>query len=257
MKKNNFKSFDEILRTHLDKLDREGEHHNDCWYASECGFCKRKQVLRRIGLETSNISQYRFRFLGQDGNACHGWREEAAKKMGVVILSEEPLIDKKLQWRGRPDLLIELNGSPVMLDIKSQRSEAFWRRKKKPDGEKVEIYQQLQLASYIYFFNKNYSDILIKYGFPKGTKVKEGRIYFVDRGGGVREEYIFNFKKKIYQEVINELKILNKHWKDKVVPEIESKTWLCNYCPFQSLCQEIGKDKVEFPPANLVKKIKN
>lgn len=246
MKTKIYSSFDEVMRTFLDKQDNEHTHENEAWYASELGFCKRKQVFRRMGIKVSNPTQWRIRFVARDGTALHEWREDAAKKQGVVILSEKRLVDKKTGWRGRPDLLVALDGKPVMLDIKTQRSEAFFRRNRLPVDQRISLYHKMQLGSYIYFLNKNYPDIVEKFGFPKGTKVKEGRIYFVDRGGGIREEYVINFDKKIFKLITQELKSLNTFWDSKVIPPVEEKTWLCRFCPFQTQCSKVGGQSITF-----------
>lgn len=243
MKIKNFKSFDEVLRAFLDERD-QSNHQNDYWWASELGSCKRKQFFRRLELIPTETKEYRIQFLGGDGSACHGWREEAAKKMGAVIESEGKIVDDDLKWRGRFDLLLVLNNKPVILDIKSQRSEAFFYRNKRSPAKKIDGAQKLQLASYIYFFNKHHSKTLEEFGFPKGTLVKEGRIYFVDRGSGERDEYVFKFKKKMFDKVVNELESLNQHWESKTIPQIE-KSWLCRYCPYKSICKKVdGQEKL-------------
>ncbi|MCK4307306.1 PD-(D/E)XK nuclease family protein [candidate division WOR-3 bacterium] len=206
---------------------------NDWWHASSLGLCMRKHYFRRMGLSVSNPTPYRIRFVAQDGNAGHAWREKAAKSMGVLIACEERLRDKKLKYSGRFDLLIELQGEKVLIDIKTQRPEAFFRRSRKSKGEQVENFQKQQLASYVYFAKKKWPDL------------KEARIYYVDRGGGVREEFSFLFKKERFKKVTDELKTLNKYWEKKKIPPVD-KTWLCKFCNYKDVCKKVEKSKLNF-----------
>ena len=235
----NYKSLDEILRGYIDNEDIEHKKtvDNDKWFASELGMCKRKVIFRRLGLEPTDEMLYRIRFVGRDGTAGHEWRQEGVKKMGALIASELRLADEGLSYRGRLDLIVRLNDKPVLIDIKTQRSEAFFRRAKKPADQKIEEFQKMQLSSYVYFFNKNYSELLQDFGFPVGTKVEESRIYYVDRGGGCREEYIFHFKQDQFDKVTAELNELNKHWTDKTLPaKTKTSKWLCRFCPYKKIC---------------------
>lgn len=230
----NYKSFDEVLRHFLDRRDEEYRKLKDpdWWWASELGMCRRKQSLRRTGIPKTEEKEWRIRFVMQDGTALHNWREEAAGKMGILVAKELRLVDEKLRYKGRLDLIIKLGDKLSLIDIKTQRPEAFFRRSKKPESERVETYQKLQLASYTYFAKKDYPTL------------KESRIYFVDRGGGVREEFIFNFGKVWFDKVLSELNILNSHWDKGIFPEKTEKKWQCRYCDYKSICKEVEKNKL-------------
>jgi len=226
-----FSSLDEVLRTFLIEQDKEREKQidNDWWWASELGLCKRKQFLRRLGIEPSENKEYRLMFLAEDGKAMHNWREQAAEKMGVLLEKEGTLQDEKLRYKGRFDLIVKLNGRPVLIDIKTQRPEAFFRRAREKPGRRVKDFQKMQLASYVLFARKRYPDL------------KEARIYYVDRGGGVREEYSFKFKKGRFKAVLKELEELNKYWELQEFPPAQ-KGWLCRFCSFKTVCEKIDQD---------------
>lgn len=232
-----YKSFDEVLRAFLDKSDimfSKGRD-NDWWYASSLGTCKRQHFMRRMGLKKTNAQKFSLRFVGKDGTAGHEWREIAAKSMGVVIGAEERLIDEETRYRGKYDLLVKLNNKLVLVDIKTQRSEAFFYRKKKPLGEKVPLYQKFQLASYVYFAKRIYPEL------------EEARIYYVDRGSGEREEFIFKFDDEMFDLVLGELNYLNECWKKKIIPPaLEKKDWKCQFCDYKQVCREVDKNKLTF-----------
>ncbi len=230
-----YKSLDEILRAWIDKRqsDEKGKHSNDWWWASGLGMCRRKQFLRRLDIPVTEVKEYRISFLGEEGKAGHEWREKAVADMGVLVASEERLIDEVSRYRGRFDLLININNELVLVDIKTQRPEAFYRRAKLPVSQRVQWYQQMQLASYQYFASKKYPDI------------KESRIYYFDRGGGVREEYAFRFGPKMFKAVVDELKALNDDWANHIWPEIGTTAkWECKYCSWKSICKSVEKENL-------------
>jgi len=233
----NFKSFDEVLRAYIDKKSESDnkEHDNDWWYASELGFCQRKQFFRRLGLPVSDPKEYRLKFVAHEGKMSHQWREDAAKEMGVVVESEGSLIDPILKVRGRFDLLIKLTDHLSLVDIKTQRSEAFFRRAKKPEGEQVERFQKMQLACYVLILKKKYPEL------------NEARLYYYDRGGGVREEFVFTFSPEMFQEVESELNTMNTLWNQQVFPKIkEVPKWQCKYCPWAKICLKVEKSNLDF-----------
>ena len=228
-----FKSLDEVLCAYLEKENEESrsKHDNDYWYGSELGLCRRKQFLRRLGIKSTEKKEFRLMFLGEDGRAMHTWREEAVEKMGVLLAKEGRLQNDELRYKGRFDLIVKLNNKPVLIDIKTQRPEAFFRRSKSAPGNEVKEFQKMQLASYVLFAREQFPDL------------KEARIYYIDRGGGVREEYSFTFKKPRFQKVINELKELNKYWEAKKFPPIK-KNWLCRFCSFKTVCKKVEENNL-------------
>lgn len=234
---NIFKSFDEILRAFLDAKDKQEEkqHENDWWYASELGLCRRKHFFRRLNLQPTEEKEFRLRFTAEDGTALHNWREIAAGHMGVLVAKEERLVIPELRYKGKLDLIIILDGKKVLIDIKTERPEAFFRRAKQNEEEKkVKKFHKIQLASYYYFAKKT-----------KYPDLSEARIYYVDRGGGCREEYVVPITDELINEMLNELKILNKHWQEQSIPEIrEEDLWQCKRCSWRTICEKVEKDKL-------------
>lgn len=235
--KKTFKSFDEILKYYIEENSKKekGKHFHDAWYASGLGFCKRKQYFRRMGLEPTEPTEWRIRFLAEEGKAGHEWRERAAKEVGALIEAEGNLESKKYSYRGRFDLIVLINNKPVLVDIKTQRPEAFFYRKRLPKNKRVKDFQKMQLASYVLFAQKKYPNL------------KEARIHYADRGGGLREEYSFLFGKKMFDKVIKELKELNKYWEAKKFPPIKGvEPWQCKYCPYRSICKRVERENLNF-----------
>ncbi len=240
MKNQKLNSLDEVLRAYLTRRDKQRFKvtDNSWWWASELGQCQRRTFLRRGGV-ISKSKQWRIKFLGEQGKAIHGWVEDSVREMGRLVASEFRLKDKKLRYKGRGDVLLNFGTlkKPYLslIDVKTQRPEAFFRRSKLPDGQKVKDFQRKQLCSYFYFTKKKWKELIKTKKIDKAFKVsdlKDARIYYIDRGGGVREEFVFHFKKKDFDEVLAELDSLNNYWKKQILPPCKN-TWMCtDYCKF-------------------------
>lgn len=156
-----FDSLDKAVCTFLEessKIDK-GEHHNDWWWGSELGMCKRKQCLRRLDLPASNTKETRIMLIGKQGSLLHEWIEEVFGKLGMLVENEGKIVNESLRYRGRFDAIVKLKNGLSLIDIKSQRSEAFFKRKQRPEGQRVEEFQKLQLASYVLFARNKYPDL--------------------------------------------------------------------------------------------------
>lgn len=228
-----FFSIDQALIYYLKKKDKEigAKVDNDWWWASELGLCKRRQFLRRKGVTNIDEKEERIRFLGQAGYANHRWIEEALTKLGILESRETRIRDEKTRYSGRFDALLWLNGKLVVADIKTQRAEAFFYRSKK--GGQIKEFQKLQLFSYYHFLKKRYPEL------------SEARLFFLDRSGGCRDEYVFQVEKKDEKKVTDTLRALNKYWKkDEMPPKVDKKEkWQCRYCPYKTYCKGLEKEK--------------
>jgi len=234
-----YKSLDEIIRTYLQnkELLRGQSIDNDWWWASELGTCKRKQFLRRLGVP-SKPKEWRISFLGEQGRMAHEWIARSVKEMGCLIAVEGELKDEKLRYKGRFDLIVDLNPGVItepyysLVDVKTQRPEAFFRRMRSAENDKVKRFQKMQLASYFYFAKQK----------EEFKFLKDARIYYLDRGGGVRDEFIFQFSKKIFNEILEELKDLNEYWTKKQLPPC-NHNWECKkWCDiYKKECRELER----------------
>ena len=244
-----YESFDELLRTYLLAQEEKAskERDPDWWWASELGTCMRKQFLRRLGIKPKE-KQWRITFIAEQGKAIHSWIQNIVKNTGRLIAAEEELRDENLRYKGKFDLIVNLNekNKPYLslVDLKTQRSEAFFRRAKDPATAKVKEFQKMQLASYFLFARRKYPDL------------KDARIYYLDRGGGVREEFVFKFKPEMFKKVLDELTLLNDYWSKKILPPC-NHTWECKeWCDFyKKECEKIEKGELSLD--EFVLKFKN
>ena len=233
MKKLKYSSLDEILRASLTKknLKRQKTTDNDWIWASELGQCKRHQFLRRMGVPFKPLP-WRITFTGEIGSAMHDRVENMVKEIGALVVAEERYVIPSLHYKGRSDLIVNLNTKKdpylSLIDIKTQRPEAFMWRKRASLDNKIKKFQKMQLCSYTHFAKEKYPDI------------KDSRLYFIDRAGGVREEFIFHFTDKDYAEMLAEIDTLNGYWDRQEVPPCD-EGWLCaNSCrPYKKILKKV------------------
>lgn len=229
--KNNFKTFDDIICSGLDRQNKQVKQQrgNDYWSASSLGKCKRYQVLSRAGIITNGKINYSWKNAARDGHAAHEWRQQLAKTEGALVAMEEAITDEKLCYRGHYDALVNLSGKLTLLDIKTQNSRAFKARSRLPG--KIDECHKRQLGSYFYFLKRD--------TFPE---LEAARLYYVNRNTCEREELEIYFEDGFFKSIINELKILNSHWNKDTLPKKEI-SYFCRICQFRLLCQSLQNRK--------------
>ncbi|OQC50029.1 MAG: PD-(D/E)XK nuclease superfamily protein [Euryarchaeota archaeon ADurb.Bin023] len=209
------------------------------WYSSMMGLCKRAHYFSRQNLPM-DMKEDRNNFVTELGNMTHEYISKACYHSGILICSEKTIIDPDTNLKGRFDNLVQLTRGIAMVDIKSQRPEAFFKRTK--DKDKVKHHQKVQLASYDYLANK-----YLPYVYPELVNKKTGKvvdyciIYYVDRGGGCRDEIPLRFSDSFIKKyVLDELDTLNSYYDRKVIPPSEAwGTWQCKYCGYKKRCTEL------------------
>lgn len=244
-----FKRIDQIILEHYNKENkRKSNFYNNkqdedmYWSASSLGLCKRNHWINRMNFRAEVTDASRDNFVADLGNMCHEFLADAIKSEGRLLLNEKTLIDQETKWKGRFDNLVQLDTGNVMVDIKSQRPEAFFRRSKESSDKKIKHHQKVQLASYYYFGNKYLQHIYPELIGKNGKVIDYSIIYYIDRGGGVREEFSLHFNDEFIQKyVLGELEELNYYYDNCIVPSSEPcwSTWQCDYCNNKQMCKAI------------------
>ena len=244
-----YKKVDQIvLEAYNKKLIEKAKYYNTkpdedmYWHASSLGLCMRSHWFTRMNFQSDASKATRDDLTGELGNMCHEFISKALKEEGRLLLSEKTLIDEETKWKGRFDNLVKLDNGNVMVDIKSQRPEAFFRRSKESSDKKIKHHQKVQLASYYYFGNKYLKHIYPEWVGASGKVIDYSVLYYIDRGGGVREEFSLHFTDEFIQKnVLDELKALNYYYDNCIVPSAEScwQSWQCNYCNHKPMCKAL------------------
>lgn len=176
------------------------------WRASSLGGCPRKHFYKRLGIKETTPPDERTNRVFQAGHIFHKFIQDIAEE--GTTLSEVELFDKDLDLGGRYDLLVNTGGKKILYDIKTQHSRSFWWMEKsnKTMAEQYPHHVR-QLMSYM---------LMLKRLSPP---VDEGRILYVSKDDLCTKEVSYLLTPEREQEVLDELKMLNKHWKEKTLPE--------------------------------------
>lgn len=234
-KRPEFNSVDKALCTFLDEKNKAYQANDKSktgqtyWHASGLGYCLRKQYFIRLGLQRTHSTPYQYRFVAMDGNSSHEWRQKALDDLGILLAAEKTLINKKYQYKGRYDALVTLSSGLSLIDIKTQGTRA-WIRRKYIEKTGVCKEHKIQLASYFLFLKKKY------------PKLNDARLYYYNRDTGEREEFQIHFSDSYLQKVLQILITLNTYWKNKEVPPppAPDERKLCKYCEFRGRCKDLS-----------------
>lgn len=231
-------------------IDAQPAKEYKSWRASSLGGCLRSHYFQRLGVEqtTPPDDTTMRKFLAGDifhdfiGNIV----KEEVEKLGGTVSIEQELYDKELDLGGRYDQLIELGDHRQLRDVKTQHSGLFHKLRReqiavlgKPlDDATVEERQRAmqeavwhkqpqwvkQIAGYM---------VLLK---RAGTPVDEAVVIRVSKDDLSLAEVHYTLTDELEKIVLEELSLLNKHWKDKTLPPCTcgalyngKGTHYCNY----------------------------
>lgn len=250
-----YNTVDEAVLDHFKKeqkkrIDSRKDRKDSFWNPSSMGLCKRAHYFRRKNTDIDE-SQERDNFVTELGNMTHEYIEKACRSSGILICSEKTIIDHDTHLKGRFDDLVRLSRGIAMVDVKSQRPEAFFKRAK--DTEKVKHHQKVQLATYDYLANKYLNHIYPELVSPDTGKVVDYCIiYYVDRGGGCRDEIPLRFDQSFIDKyVLGELQELNNYYDKDIIPPSEGwGTWQCKYCSYKKTCMKLREKSKELAKKN-------
>ena len=197
-------------------------------FRSQLGLCPRKHFYRRLGLQVTNVKDDRIKFIAEMGTAIHELSGSALESVGIVLEREMSVVDEKNRVRGRADLVVRLNESIEVVDVKTERPEAFFRRLNS-DAPKVKDHQARQLGFYYHMLKTT-----------KYPDMARGRILYIDRGGGCLDEFGVEFTPEFIERIFQEIATLNDFWEKKLDPPVLDKgqRWQCRFCEFRGACKK-------------------
>lgn len=235
----------EIIKSHI---DAQPEKEYTSWRASSIGNCLRQHFYRRLGvkptIQKTDGTLRKFKAGDLFHDFIQGITIQEVEKQGGVAVKEVELYDKELDLGGRYDLMIELENRRVLKDIKSQNSRMFHKLRyqvTKKLGKKFEessteerqramqevVWEKyphwvMQIAAYM---------VLLK---RAGTPVDEGVIVRVSKDDLSLAEIHYPLTEELENRVLEELTILNKHWKAKTLPPCTcgKSDWGTMYCEY-------------------------
>lgn len=146
-----------------------------------------------------------------------GWRKSDYDSN--IILPEwsveVPLPPNEYQIGGRIDAVIQIEDSPIIVDIKTLKDKAFGEL---PGGYKFKkFYAQMQVYMHL-------------------TGIHQSIVLAVNRNDSLMKEYVVEYDKEWCESQFKRIEHLKKLLDDDVLPVMEPSFFECKFCPFSALC---------------------
>lgn len=213
-----------LLDADLREAQKSRKPRGDYWYASEIGYCPRKAILARAGVQGKEKDARTLRVfeLGKLHEAFLLDKVRAGQVVGETKIkkAEREVVcnNEKLNVHGRIDLIVDYeNGSREIVECKSQSSRSFtWMLGK---GEGASEHHIAQLWFYLYTANVEHGQLI--YSSKDDLREAQFPIYLSNE--------------KVGNKVLKDIENLNQSWEDKKLPEAK-ENWLCRYCDYFDIC---------------------
>jgi hypothetical protein len=155
------------------------------------------------------------------GHIFHEWVQRITKDAGLSIAQELELQDDELMVRGHIDDLVLVDGNLILMDYKTQHSNAFtWQK-----GRPASYFHRLQVGSYMYMLrgmkylesmdNPDTEIALAKAGVKD---LSEARILKISKDDMRMSENQILYTPELEQEVLTYWISLNEHWAERKLP---------------------------------------
>lgn len=214
-------SLQELINNSIREKRNGEKKEQKSWYASSLGGCLRGIYFQRLGVKPDTELTDRELRVFNVGNQMEDWliklissQKKVKAETQVRVYSEE--------WNlsGKVDLVMEYNGIKKIYEIKTKHSRAFWWMLK--EGKPMRQHEQ-QLWIYLELLG-----------------IEEGNLIYLSKDDLAIQEYIIRRNdKKLEEEVLDQINLLNKSWKEKdpaLLPLLAKDSWQNKYCRFHSHC---------------------
>jgi len=213
-----------IIDNHLLELSKEKRDYGDYWSASSAGYCMRKVIFDRLGVDKVEENPRKQRVFTA-GHIFHKWIQELTASTGASVVQEQELINNNLMIKGHIDDLIKTDNGLILYDYKTQNSRAF--SYKRPE---MSHFHKMQLGTYMYMM-RNFSpqtlelpeEVIDSKKIRDLTKnirsVKEARILKISKDDLRMSEEQLLWTPDLEKEVYEYWSTINGYWKMKTMPE--------------------------------------
>jgi hypothetical protein len=194
--------------------------YGDYWSASSAGYCQRKLIFERLGIPpVSKEGDERKTRVFEAGHIFHEWVQRITRESGLSIAQELELQVDELMVRGHIDDLVLVDGRLILMDYKTQHSNAFTWQKGKP----ASYFHKMQVGTYMYMLQ---GDWLLKHKLAVDAsrwgalsgEVKEARILKISKDDLRMDENQILWSEELSSEVRDYWTSLNKHWAERKMP---------------------------------------
>ena len=206
------------------KESREKHHEITSWHASKLGQCLRGVFLERMGVKPDIEFDERTLRVFDLGHIIEEWFVNLLKDVpNVEIKTQEKVEDKELNVSGYCDLIVCHEGNQKVYELKSKHSKAFWYMIDKKEGANRQHEYQLWL-------------------YLKLLKIAEGGLVYISKDDlSIAEFPVLLSNKQLEAEVMNEINLLNRAWKEKnprLLP-LPKEAWKSKFCRWHKQCVKL------------------
>lgn len=190
------------------KEAEERRDYGDYWSASSAGYCMRKVIFDRLGVDYVNPDARKQKVFSV-GHIFHEWIQDITKKAGISVAQELELIDEKFKIKGHIDDLIQTDDGIVLYDYKTQNSRAF--SYKKPG---MNYYHRMQLGTYMMMLRQTKTPDGDEIEYP----VDEARILKISKDDLRMAEEVLFWDDRLAHDVKTYWETINNYYQDKKMP---------------------------------------
>lgn len=190
------------------------------WHPSALGSCLTGVYLGRKGEKPDKDFDDRTLRVFSVGKMFENWLVDLVKKSGIKSETQVRIDWPEYDVGGYADLVVSVDDSKIVYEVKSKHSKAFWYMNDKNEGANIQ--HKMQLWTYLKVLN-----------------IPEGRLIYLSKDDLAILEYIILLNDSyLEKKVTNELKILNQAWKEQLPPPVQFPVddWRAKYCRYHSKC---------------------
>lgn len=190
--------------------DRDRTH----FYITDAGKCPRAVYFQFKKAPKKALDARTLRIMDH-GDYTHLRLISTLFSLGIVKGTEIDIPNKEIV-HGRADVIVNIEGEPHVVEIKSINSYAF---AKLQSGDPDHI-KQLQL--YLHYF-----------------KIKKGILIYENKNTQEIKEFLIEYDENIVKEALEKFYILKAQIENNVLPGIAGvEEWRCNFCAYAEECKK-------------------
>ena len=187
------------------------------WRPSRIGACRTGLYLERLGVKPDTEFDARTLRVFETGKIFERWISDLLKQEARTYQEQVRLEWPEQDVTGYADALVN---DMLVYEYKTKHSKSFWYMKDKGEGPSLHNQMQLWLAL----------KILDK---------PEGRLCYISKDDlSILEYIVFLKNESLEKATMEELRVLNLAWKEKVAPRPikDPKDWRNRYCRWHQGC---------------------
>jgi CRISPR/Cas system-associated exonuclease Cas4 (RecB family) len=197
-------------------LSQTRDRERTKFWISEAGKCAR-QIYFYFKKYPKKEKDARVLRIMDHGDYTHMRIMSVLFALGLVKAAEIDIPSQEIVT-GRADAIVNIEGKPNVVEIKSISSYGF-QYLEKPRREHL-----CQIQLYMHYF-----------------KIEQGILIYENKDNQDLKEFIVNYDEKIAKSLLEEFEILKHMIENNIIPQIPLglEDWECRYCDYAEECKKV------------------